>query len=116
MIRLLIFGGRRFRDLAMLARSMKDFVATVGRPDLIITGAASGADFLGGELAKSWGVPLREFPAEWTKFGNDAGPIRNQQMLDEGRPTHGLAMPGGPGTADMLLRLHWAGIPVTLGV
>lgn len=116
MIRLLIFGGRRFTDLAMLARSIKGFQASVGKPDLIITGGASGADFLGTELAKSWRIPYREFPAEWVKFGNDAGPIRNQQMIDEGKPTHGLAMPGGPGTADMLLRLHWAGIPVTLGL
>ena len=26
------------------------------------------------------------YPADWDKFGRAAGPIRNQQMLDEGKP------------------------------
>ena len=44
------------------------------------------------------------------------GPIRNQQMLDEGKPTEGLAFhPDADvksGTGDMVARLRKAGIPV----
>jgi hypothetical protein len=38
--------------------------------------------------------------------------MRNQQMLDEGRPTLVVAFPGGRGTADMMRRARVAGIEV----
>lgn len=39
-----------------------------------------------------------------------AGIWRNQAMLDEGKPTAFLAMPGGTGTADMIARCRAAGL------
>ena len=33
-----------------------------------------------------------------------AGHIRNQQMIDEGKPDLVVAFPGGAGTADMIRR------------
>ena len=43
------------------------------------------------------------------KHGNAAGPIRNQRMLDHGKPDIVVAFPGGSGTADMvkLSRGRW---------
>ena len=32
--------------------------------------------------AKKHGTALKIFPAEWTKYGKRAGPIRNRQMID----------------------------------
>ena len=32
--------------------------------------------------AKKHGIALKIFPAEWTKYGKCAGPIRNRQMID----------------------------------
>lgn len=43
---------------------------------------------------------------------NAAGPIRNQHMLDIGKPDVVLAFPGGRGTEDMIRRAEKAGVPV----
>jgi hypothetical protein len=52
------------------------------------------------------------YPADWAKHGRAASPIRNQQMLDEGRPNLVVAFPGGRGTADMVRRARSAGVEV----
>jgi hypothetical protein len=40
--------------------------------------------------------------AEWERLGRKAGPIRNQRMLEEGKPDLVVAFPGGTGTAGMM--------------
>lgn len=79
---------------------------------VIITGCAPGAD----RCADGWAVcnwtQLLEFPADWRTHGKAAGPIRNQRMLDEGKPDVVIAFPGGRGTADMVRRAERAGVRV----
>lgn len=79
----------------------------------VIHGGAAGADDLAREWAEASGVPCEEYPAEWEKHGRVAGPIRNQRMLDEGKPDLVLAfrMPGvSKGTDDMVRRARKAGV------
>ena len=45
-------------------------------------------------------------------YGKAAGPIRNQQMLDEGKPDVVIAFPGASGTADMINRAGLTNVPV----
>ena len=78
----------------------------------IISGMATGADSLAVEFAKYFNLKLHEFPADWDRYKNGAGNIRNQKMIDEGKPKLGVAFPGGRGTADMTIRLKFEGIPV----
>jgi hypothetical protein len=68
-------------------------------------GGARNVDTFAEEWAMSRGVPFERFDADWNRFGNRAGPIRNQEMIDEFKPDVGLVFPGGPGTADMKRRL-----------
>lgn len=79
---------------------------------IIISGGATGAD----TAALDWAVcnytQLIEYPADWKKHGRAAGFIRNQQMINEGKPDICIAFPGGNGTADMINRCNKAGIPV----
>src|SRR5262249_16770583 len=46
---------------------------------------------------------------EWDELGKKAGPLRNQRMLDEGKPDLVVAFPGGGGTKDMVRRAVQAG-------
>lgn len=46
----------------------------------VVSGAAPGIDALGEEWARLNDKPVRAFPADWTKYGLSAGPIRNNQM------------------------------------
>jgi hypothetical protein len=52
------------------------------------------------------------FPAQWDRYGEAAGPIRNAWMLEFGKPDLVVAFPGGRGTADMISKARKAGIEV----
>ena len=89
----------------------------VWRDDLtIIHGGADGADMAAHMAACRHHIRFDRYPADWKQHGKAAGPIRNQQMLDEGRPdvvfafTNELA--SSRGTADMVRRAKAAGVPV----
>lgn len=58
------------------------------------------------------------YPADWDQFGKAAGAIRNQRMLDEGKPTIVLAFKDAfdwtfkhGGTEDMVKRSKHAQVP-----
>lgn len=48
----------------------------------VVSGGAKGVDALGEEWARTRNIPIKVFPADWAKYGNRAGPIRNCQMGD----------------------------------
>jgi UDP-N-acetylmuramoylalanine-D-glutamate ligase len=117
MARVLVCGGRDYSDREAVARALLPYrprkPATEVSDTILILGGATGADAIAEEWADVWGVRKRVFPANWQKHGRAAGPLRNQQMLDEGRPDIVIAFPGGRGTADMVRRARAAGVPVT---
>jgi hypothetical protein len=115
-MRLLVCGGRDFRDRAAFENAMCEVVAAHGYLTAIIHGGAPGADKMADDWAARNGVATHIFYADWKKYGRAAGPIRNQRMIDEGKPDLALAMPGGRGTADMVRRLEAAGVPVLRSV
>ena len=108
--RVLVCGDRNWSDLGVIVRELKRV-----KPDVVISGAASGADTLGVEAAKLLGIQRVSFPALWKQYGKAAGPIRNQTMLDVGKPTLVLAfhknLSASKGTKDMLRRAEKAGVP-----
>lgn len=110
-MRILVCGGRDYADLNT-AHNFLDALNGVTAVSLVIDGGASGADRLGFEWAHCNGVPTQTYKADWQKHGRAAGPIRNQQMLDEGKPDLVVAFPGGRGTADMVRRARAAGVEV----
>ena len=109
--RILVCGGRDYADQAF-AFGVLDMLAERGPVNTIIQGGASGAD----KLARMWAITRNchfdEYPADWQAHGRAAGPIRNQKMLDDGKPTLVVAFPGGRGTADMIRRAVRAGVEV----
>ena len=46
----------------------------------VVSGKAKGVDTLGERFAKEFGLPVKEFPANWDKYGRSAGHIRNEEM------------------------------------
>lgn len=50
----------------------------------IVEGGAKGVDSLAKQVALTHKLSLKEFPADWNKYGHSAGPIRNSQMADYG--------------------------------
>lgn len=110
-MKVLVCGGRDFTDETAVVNFL--FRLDDERPiTSIIHGGATGADASGGRAAQLLKVPCRVFRANWKKYGNAAGPIRNQKMLEEGKPDVVVAFPGGRGTADMCVRARSHGIEV----
>lgn len=109
--RLLVCGSRNWEDFGLVER----WIARI-EPEVVIEGGAMGADRAARNAARKLGVKVETFPAKWSLFGPAAGPKRNQQMLDVGKPTMVLAFQFPPtldqsrGTADMVRRARLAGL------
>lgn len=116
-MRVLVCGSRDFTDRRIVYTvlvGMTYFSFKSDSPVVVIEGGALGADRFAAEWAE--GSNHLRFPADWTKHGKAAGPIRNQTMLDEGKPDIVVAFVNKPlaesrGTADMVRRARKAGVP-----
>lgn len=113
MVKVLICGGRDFSDYGLLADTLVGLIGQYDPKDVtIISGHARGADKLGERFANANECKLLIFPADWDKYKKAAGPIRNQRMIDEGKPDLVVAFQGGRGTQDMIKRAKKHGIKV----
>lgn len=110
--RILIYGGRYYADAAK-AFTFLDSIAARHAIDEVIQGdCPTGADAFARAWARANKHRLSRFPANWQTHGRAAGPIRNQEMIDERKPTLAVEFPGNRGTADMARRLKKAGVPI----
>lgn len=112
-MRVLVCGGRNFNDALTLGSWLGGIHKQHGIT-LLIEGGASGADLMARKFAEWQAIPVKTFPAEWDAHGKAAGPIRNKQMLDEGKPDLVVAFNGGIGTANMVRQARSAGIEVLI--
>ena len=111
-MRVLVCGGRKFRDEQYLFRILDQIHNDGTVITCIIEGEAQGADQLSALWASRRGVPIDPYPAEWDRHGLGAGPVRNSKMLIEGKPDLVVFFPGGKGTADMVAKARKAGVRV----
>ena len=110
-MRVLVCGGRDFADPDRLSAALS--ALHVETPfSLLIHGGARGADRMANQWAVHAKIPRAAFYANWSEHGKAAGPMRNQMMLDEGKPDLVVAFPGGRGTADMVRKAKAAGVKV----
>lgn len=118
-MRLLVCGDRDWDD-EWIVRTVVWGAAVSGHDDpvdVLIEGEARGADSLAREAAKAYDeINVDPYPADWTEYGKAAGPIRNRQMLKEGRPDVVVAFHDdlvmSKGTRDMCEVAAANGIPV----
>lgn len=109
--RVLVCGSRAATDTAPIFAALAAFHQQIPI-GCLIQGGAQGVDEMAGIWAAANGLPVAVFRPDWRKHGRAAGPLRNQRMLDEGKPDVVIAFPGGRGTADMVRRAKAAGVPV----
>jgi hypothetical protein len=97
-MKLIISGGRnyvpKFEDRKIIASVVQRFGVTE-----ILSGGSPGADAMGERYARCNGIPVGVFPADWSRYGKRAGPIRNERMAL--RADIVLLFPGDSETADM---------------
>jgi predicted polyphosphate/ATP-dependent NAD kinase len=110
-VRVLVTGGRKYANRARVYSAL-DAVHAKHGISLLIEGGARGADRLARDWAKLRRVPHETCEADWDRYGNAAGGIRNSQMLADWKPEAVVAFKGGTGTADMVAKAERARVPV----
>lgn len=108
-MKLIIAGGRDY----YLSEDDFVFLTCLEGITEVVSGCARGADTCGELWAKHMGIPVTRFPAEWDKYGNRAGPIRNRKMAEY---ADALAVfPGGSGTRNMIAVAEELGLEIYYG-
>ncbi len=64
-INLVVVGSSRFYDYSVVEEALDEWVGQEANPDLIITGGASGVDYLAERWADNHGVPFAVFSEAW---------------------------------------------------
>ena len=79
MFKVIIAGGRDFNDYDLLKKKVSKILSNKSEIE-IVSGTANGADKLGERYANEFNLNLKQFPANWDKFGKRAGYLRNKDM------------------------------------
>lgn len=110
----LVCGSRDYRDKIRLYNELNRVFSDDKYSDML-TGGATGADRLAEDFAREHGIPCLSIPADWTKYGKIAGPIRNSEMIAR-KPLLVVAFSSQAtltaGTADTVRKARACGIPV----
>lgn len=111
--RIIIAGGRAFKDYPLLVRKMGAITKNLDLTDLeIVSGVARGADQAGEQWARKAKIPIKQFHADWKSYNKSAGYVRNNAMAQYA--THLVAFWDGesPGTRHMIQTARQAGLKV----
>ena len=78
-MRVIVAGSRSFtfEDYGIVADTC---LATGLWFSTILSGKATGVDRLGEKFAEAMGIPVDPYPADWRRYGLEAGRIRNELM------------------------------------
>lgn len=80
-MKLAIVGSRGFNDYEKLKNVIEYIGKENDKIELIISGGARGADSLGERYANENGIETLIFTADWNKYGNRAGVLRNVDII-----------------------------------
>lgn len=91
---LIITGSRNLTDKDLLFTTL-DAAHAAHNFTLLVEGGANGADALACQWARSRGIPVKTYPADWNLYGRKAGPMRNIAMLEAHKDARVYAFPMG---------------------
>ena len=103
--RIIISGSRNYNDYYYFEKKVNKMLSTLDKTDLeIVSGCAIGPDTMAIRYAKENNIPIKRFPAEWSKYGKGAGMIRNELMA--AYSTHCIAFwdRASRGTENMIIQ------------
>lgn len=82
----------------------------------VVSGTARGVDTLGEAIARDYSIPVKEFPADWKKYGRKAGYIRNLEMAEYADALIAVWDGFSPGTKNMINTAKALGLQVYIEV
>jgi hypothetical protein len=112
-MKVLICGDRAWKNRESIRTVIEGLITNYGEIE-IVEGECTGADTIARKIAQELEIPFHCYPAQWKKYGDAAGPIRNQQMINREHPDMVIAFHGyiekSKGTKDMVSKARAAGI------
>ena len=118
-MKLLVTGSRNWKD----RKAIRDVLMRFSTGTILIHGDCHGADKMAAAIGQQLGFDVRPYPADWDRYGNAAGPIRNQEIIDKENLIGDEIdlciafhddLESSKGTKDMLERAAKAGISTRL--
>jgi len=122
--KVIIAGSRDITDLTVVqlahANAMKVWWdEQVMKPLVeweVVSGGARGVDQLGEELGRLLSLPVKRFPAAWSKLGKVAGLTRNKQMAEYADALIAVWDGASRGTGHMITTMNRLGKPVYIHI
>lgn len=108
-MKVIIAGGRDFTNF----NTVRDAIEASGfEITEVVSGMAKGVDTLGEVYALGKNIPVVGFPADWSKNGRAAGPMRNKEMAEYADALIAVWDGVSKGTANMIMQARRNGLDV----
>lgn len=78
-MKIAIVGSRKYQDLEKVI----DYVKNLPEGTVIVSGGASGVDTVAENAARARGLGVISIKPDWKTYGKAAGPIRNQEIVNQ---------------------------------
>ena len=114
-VRVALVGGRDVEDFAFVLDRFEEVLLKEGLHKYqikIVSGGAKGVDSIARRIASLYGIPFREFPAEWDRYGKKAGPLRNSKIVENSDIVIAIPSPSSRGTWDTVRKAEKRGLKV----
>jgi hypothetical protein len=108
-MKVIIAGSRTITDYDLLLRVVS---ASAFKITEVVSGGAKGVDWLGMRYAQERNLPVKAFLADWQKWGESAGPRRNEEMAQYGEALIAVWNGISKGTLNMLGCAERAKLPI----
>lgn len=115
-MRLIIAGSRHIVDPFDLNDALSFFNLTATRVSAVLCGECRGADKLGSLWAKENDIPVESFPADWGRYPQQAGHLRNAAMAADAEALLVLWDGVSRGTKSMIRCAVKENLPVMLWI
>lgn len=111
-MRVIVCGSRNWRNRLMISNRLAKLP---GEDTIVVHGNAKGADRIAHDEANKLGLLTEPHPADWQRYRNRAGIIRNEEMAALGADLCIAFWDGSSnGTAHMMAAADAHGIPVEI--
>jgi predicted Rossmann fold nucleotide-binding protein DprA/Smf involved in DNA uptake len=93
---------------------VRDFVHALPPGTIVVSGGARGVDSWAEDAAIERGLEIVVFRADWDRYGNRAGPLRNAEIVAHSDRVIAFWDGKSRGTLNTILMAHSRGLPISV--
>lgn len=109
-----VVGSRYFHNYELIRAELLKWQENNKLITKIISGGASGVDWLAARFAHEFNIEFKDYPANWSQYGKSAGPIRNRLIVKASEYVIAFPAPDSCGTWSTINIARELSIPVTI--